>query len=283
MIKLLLAGIAVLAFAGAALSISPVYHNFGDVAVMGLKTQAFQITLSPGTARGTTLTYSIIGPDAVDFLLTTGPTADPFDPNYPCPAGAQGVVCSTGVEFRPRSMGPKKATLVVSDGRGSSNSAPVEGMAVAAICTHTVVPCNYALHYSGVVSWSGGDAGANVDVVQGVASCNATGDTELTSGPGLIGVEFDRSEEGRASSTWYRITVACPIRYPPEPARPAELGHGEFGSYKQPLGMTITQLNASGPPRLKGSDGEVSWDLCPNSQYQPAVRVGDSRRQGRCP
>ena len=106
------------------------------------------------------MTYSIIGPDAGDFLLTTGSTIDPFDPSSPCPAGAQGVVCTTGVEFRPRSMGPKKAILVVSDGRGSSNSAPVEGTAVAALCTHTVVPCNYALHYSGVVSWSDGDGRA---------------------------------------------------------------------------------------------------------------------------
>ena len=60
----------------------------------------------------------------------------------------------------------------------------------------------------------------NVDVEKGVASCNATGESELTSGPGLVAVEFGRNK------TFYRVTVACPTRYPPEPARPAELGHG---------------------------------------------------------
>ena len=271
LIKVLLAGLAALALGGAALSISPVYHNFGEVAVQASKTQEFQITLPPGTARGTTLRYSIMGPDAVDFILMAASTQDPFDPNFPCPPGAQGVICTMGVEFRPRSMGLKKATLVVTDGRGSSNSATVEGTAVAALCKPTVVWCNYAHHYSGVFSWSDGNDGVNVDVVQGVASCNVMGDpTPLASGPGLIAVEFDRDED---STTFFRITVACPTRYPPEPVRPVEFGKNDLSTYKQPLAMTIERVNA-GPPRLKGRDDEVSWNLCPNSQYRRPVRAG---------
>ncbi len=273
-----LPGIAAIALAGAALSISPASHNFGEVAVMGLKEQDFQIILSPGTPRGATLRYSIMGPDAGDFSLRYGPTQDPFHPNDPCPAGAQGVVCTTAVEFRPRSLGRKTATLTVSDGRGST-SATIQGTGVAALCKATVVWCN-SHHYSGVFSWSDGSGAVNVDVVQGVASCNVSGDVSpLTSGSGLLAVEFDLDEDG---TTFFRISAACPTRYPPEPVRPVEFGKHDLSSYKQPLAMSIGQVNR-GPPRLKGSDGEASWDLCPNSQFQPAVRTGASRGQGRCP
>jgi hypothetical protein len=278
--------------AAAALTLTPPYHNFGKVAVMGTASKTFTTTLPSGVTSGT-LTYSVTGPDAADFL---GDGTLPFGPSTGCSSSPQGLVCEWSVEFRPRSLGPSRAFLAVSDGLGSMTTATLEGEGVAAICKHTVVPCNYAHHYSGVVSWSGEGGHANVDVVEGVASCNAAGGDGggMTSGPGLIGVEFDRSIEmdARRSFTWYRITVACPIRYasepgyPPEPIRPAELGHDEFGSYKQPLGMTIDEAQAS-PPKLKGSNNEagdiVSWDLCPNAVFRPAVRVRDSRRQGRCP
>ena len=251
----------------AALTIAPASHDFGQVAVMGLKTQIFTTTLPPGVTSGT-LTYAITGPDAADFLDSG---TMPFGPNTSCPSGPQGVACEWSVEFRPRSMGPKRATLEVTDNSGNRITAALRGEAVAALCTNRVVFCNYAHHYSGVVSWSDGNAGVNVDVEKGVASCNATGESELTSGPGLVAVEFGESED--EPSPFYRITVACPTRYPPEPARPAELGHGELGSYKQPLRMTIADVN-KGPPRLKGDDGEVSWNLCPNAQYVRAVRQG---------
>jgi hypothetical protein len=184
-------------------------------------------------------------------------------------------------------MGQKHATLVVSVGPGNWTSATLEGEAVAALCTNRVVFCNYAHHYSGVVSWRGEGGHANVDVVKGVASCNATtGDgAGMTSGSGLIAVEFGKDDEMPAG--FYRITVACPIRYPPEPARPAELGHDEFGSYKQPLpsGVTVEQVHA-GPPNLKGSISEggdgVSWNLCPNSQYRLGRPEEDSPDEHRC-
>lgn len=276
-IKLLLAGVVILAVTGAALSITPVYHNFGKVPVGVFKEMEFKVTLSPRPTPGTTLRYVIRGADAVDFDLRSGTdidslnpaagaTVDPLDPLRGCAAGAQGVVCTVGVQFRPESMGPKKAALDVEHGRGST-SATLEGEGVAALCTHTVVPCNYAHHYSGVVQWSDGTAGVNVDVVKGVASCNALGESEMVSGPGIIGVEFGESAD--APSPFYRITVACPTRYPPEPARPAELGHGEFGSYKQKLNRTIVEVQTKGPPRLWAWEGEVSWNLCPHAQYVP--------------
>ena len=327
--RVLLAGASVLLVAGAAVTITPVYHNFGDVAVMGLKAKDFQVTLPAGSARGITLEVKIIGPDAGDFLM--GPnarglvrsTVDPFDSNYPCPAGAAGVVCGTQVEFRPRSMGPKKATLVVSDSRGNSNSAALEGTGVAPLCTHTVVPCNYALHFSGVFGWNYTVAGpasrytenVNVDVVNGVAACNGSATesgegrsrTGVIVGTGLIGVEFlsDRLY------TWvYQITAACPTPAWPEsgndpatPARPAELGQGDQSTYKLEFGMfrTGTTLDEAiaGVTELKGvtstptNDTDpgngvtgvvtVTWHLCPNARFQPATRDAESHRQGRCP
>jgi hypothetical protein len=243
------------------------------------------------------LTYAITGPDAIDFDAqrynrARAQTIDPFAPGS-CTAGPQALECTTTVEFRPQSIGPKSATLVVTDNHGNRATAALKGMGVAALCKVTIVPCNYAHHYSGVVSWAGGNDQVNVDVVRGMASCNSsiTDGGGPTTGPGLIAVELDQSKEGRVSSTWYRITVACPIRYQPDPALPAEMGHGEIGSYKQPLLMTIEDahngLVRKRSPRLRGTHSQVagetvSWDLCPDSLFQPGVRVRNSSRQGRC-
>lgn len=292
-IKISLAGVVGISVAGAALSIAPASHNFGKVAVMGSVQQAFTVTLPSGVARGASLTYAIAGPDAADFILPPpAGTIDPFDPMRPCPPGPQGRACSKEVVFWPHGLGPKQATLVVTDNSGNRATAALSGEGVKALCTNTVVWCNYAIHYSGVVSYAGEAGHVNVDVVQGVASCNAAspGESGLTTGPGLIGVEFGR--DGEMPGGFYRITVACPIHYTSEPGypavpdRPAELGHGEFGSYKQPLGMPLAQVNV-GPPRLKGTNSEgdvVSWDLCPNGQYQiaPIPDSGEREDQRRC-
>lgn len=283
---LLIGGIAT-----GALTIAPASHDFGKVAVMDFKADViYTTTLPPGAAPGTSLRYTITGPDAADFVYTfegSGPTVDPFDPNGPCTAGPQGVQCIGQVEFRPQSVGPKRATLEVTDNNGNRAVAAVRGEGVAALCLHTVVPCNYAHHYSGVVSWRGEEGHAIVDVVAGVASCNATvgGGAGMTSGPGLIGVEFGESAD--APKKFYRITVACPTRYPPEPTRPAELGHDEFGSYKQPLprGVDLGMIRAKLPQLTgfisEGADG-VTWELCPNSQYRVAPRPGERKDQRRC-
>jgi len=288
--KVLLACGSAVVVAGVALTITPAYHNYGEVGVMGLKVQTFRITLPPGSPRGIMLGYRIVGPDSLDFLMRGSQTIDPFDPNTSCGTGPQGVACTEEVEFRPRSPGPKKATLVAGDDRGSFTSATLEGKGVAPVCTHTVVPCNYALHYSGVVSYAGENGHVNVDVVEGVASCNAADSEQggITSGPGIIGVEIERNEDRqlRRTFTYYVITVACPIRYPPQPVRRAELGHMEFGSYKQPLGMALGEAIAA-PPRLKGQNNEgdelVSWNLCPNSQYRPAPRERLETEHDPCP
>lgn len=273
-IKVQLAGAALLGAVAAALTIAPSSRDFGDVAVLGRATYDFVATVSSLPA---TLEHTIMGPDALHFG-PSGRTTLSVSLANGCALGSGGVAeCRIQVEFHPLSPGPKTATLVVTDNGGNRATAALKGNGVGTPCTHTVVPCNYAHHYSGVVSWTDGTAGVNVDVVKGVASCNATGESELTSGPGLVAVEFDRSDE--APSPFYRITVACPTRYPPEPARPAELGHGELGSYKQPLGMPIEDVHKR-PPRLKGQDGEVSWNLCPNAQYVRAVRQGPNAAVG---
>jgi len=321
--KVLLAGASALLVAGAALTITPVYHNYGEVGVMGLKVQTFRITLPPGSPRGIMLGYRITGPDSLDFLMRGGQTIDPFDPNTSCTTGPQGVACTEEVEFRPRRPGPRKATLVAGDDRGSFTSATLEGKGVAPICTHTVVPCNYALHFSGVFGWNYTVAGpasrytenVNVDVVNGVAACNGSATesgegrsrTGVIVGTGLIGVEFlsDRLY------TWvYQITAACPTPAWPEsgndpatPARPAELGQGDQSTYKLEFGMfrTGTTLDEAiaGVTELKGvistptNDTDpgngvtgvvtVTWHLCPNARFQPATRDAESHRQGRCP
>ena len=211
----------------------------------------------------------------------------------------------------------KKATLVASDGRGSSNSASLEGMGVAPLCKHTVVPCNYSHHFSGVFGWSSTSSApgsryvqnVNVDVVEGVAACNGSATssengrslTGAITGPGLIGVEFLSDH----LYPWvYQITVACPSPAWPAtedavatPSQPAELGHGEMSSDKQPVGrrgMLLEEAIAS-VTKLEGSinfptnEGDpagmttITWHLCPNSRFQPATRQAGSVRQGRCP
>lgn len=275
--KLLLVGAVALALAEAYPKVSPPSHDFGNVGVMGLKETDFRATHSPDTPVGTTLTYGIEGPNAADFLVS-GP---------PCPSGTGGgPVCTVNVEFRPRSTGRRSAKLVVTDSRGNSQGVPVEGTGVLPICTHTVIPCNYAIHYSGVFSWQGGGEQVTVDVLQGVAACNGTApEGGRIQGPGLIGVEFGPLSSFQA---FYRITVACPSPafpgrdgYPATPSEPAELGHGEQSSDKQPLVMTLQQIQER-LPSLKHSISypagdaaagafTVSWDLCPNGRTIPSV------------
>lgn len=163
--KLLLVGAVALALAEAYPNVSPSSHDFGNVGVMGLKETDFRVTHSPDTPVGTTLTYGFEGPDKDDFHAS----------GVPCPSGTGGgPVCTVSVEFRPRKTGRRSAKLVVTDSRGNAALAPVEGTGVLPLCTHTVIPCNYAIHYSGVFSWQGGGEQVNVDVVRGVASCNGT-------------------------------------------------------------------------------------------------------------
>lgn len=282
--KLLLVGAVALALAEAYPNVSPSSHDFGNVGVMGLKETDFRVTHSPDTPVGTTLTYGFEGPDKDDFHAS----------GVPCPSGTGGgPVCTVSVEFRPRKTGRRSAKLVVTDSRGNAALAPVEGTGVLPLCTHTVIPCNYAIHYSGVFSWQGGGEQVNVDVVRGVASCNGTApEGGRIQGPGLIGVEFGPA--GVAS--FYRITVACPSPafpgrdgYPPTPSEPAELGHGEQSSDKVFLAMTPQQIQER-LPSLKHSISypagdaaagtfTVSWDLCPNGRSMTMPSAG---RQVRC-
>lgn len=263
--QLLLASSLILGATTLAITITPISHDYSQVPVSALASQSFRVTLPAATQAGTTLTFTIAGADPNDFVSAqAGKTVDPFTG---CSAGAQAITCTDSVGFRPKSLGPKQATLVVTDNHGNRATAALKGIGVAPLCTHTVVPCNYAHYFSGTFGWrsvSSGPGGSDtetvdVNVVNGIALCSggstssAQGRTRTGSinGPGLIGVEFLPDPV----HTWvYRITVACPsVAWPAtadEPAtasEPAELGRGEQSSDKQPtggVGLTLEQAIA---------------------------------------
>jgi hypothetical protein len=287
----------------AAITISPTSHDFGSVARRGIASVHFTLTVSPVTP-GATLRLTITGPDAADFSVNGAPNEpDTVDLNNParCAVSSQGAQCEVYVEFRPQSnsvLGPKAARLEAIDSRGNVATAPLKGKVVAALCEHKVVPCNYAMFYSGTVAWTSGLSGpggtesehVQVDVVNGVASCNGSATsaslgrtrTGSITGTGLIAVEFeetDTSTTGRPSPKIlvYRVTVACPSPAWPAtvdeaatPSRPAELGHNEQGSYNQPatggIGMNLEGSSSIPSPDADPANGitglvSVRWSL----------------------
>jgi hypothetical protein len=280
----------------AAITVSPTSHDFGDAARRGVVPADFTITVSPVT-QGAAVGQSITGPDAADFFVEGGTSINPGDPNR-CRVGSQSSVCHTFVEFRPQStsiLGPKVATLVLTDGSGTQLTVPLKGKVVAALCQHIVVPCNYAHLYSGTFNWTIGLSGSaasyresvQVDVRNGVAVCNGSAiDTDqgrtrtgAITGRGLIAVEFlDQYVDSlRAHRLAYRITAACPSPDWPAtddaaatPSRPAELGQGEQSSYDQPatggIGMNLDGSSSSPNPDADPSNGvtgliSVRWSL----------------------
>jgi hypothetical protein len=277
----------------AAITISPASHDFGDAARQGSVWALFQLTVSPVT-RGDTVRVSITGPDTADFAVGGQPNStQAIDPTT-CPVGSQGSVCDVGVEFHPQSgsiLGPKAATLVVTNRAGTRVTAALKGKVVAALCQHIVVPCNYAMFYSGTFDWSSGLSGPGgsysetvlVAVTNGVAFCSGTATdagngrsrTGAITGPGLIAVEFldEFVDSLRIHRLVYRITAACPSPHwpatadePATPSRPAELGHGEQGSYNQPA-------TGLGMKNLVGSSSDTSPDADPANGVTGLVSV----------
>lgn len=289
--------------ATAAITITPASYDFGEAAVKGMAIARFRVAL-PGSAAAAaairtsvafgTLTTSLTGPNAADFYSDDGPIVrvlvDPSAPYANCISGSQGYVCTILVSFRPQSLGPKTATLVVTDSLGNRATAQLKGKGVAALCEMKVVFCNYAHLYTGSFRWRttlSGPASSHtetvdVQVIKGVATCNgAATDSEngqTTTGPitgtGLIAVEFERDDTYRLV---YRITVACPSPAWPgtpdnprgTPSRPAELGDNEQKSYDQPAsGFGIDLIGSSSYPApetdsVNGVSGQVdvSWSL----------------------
>lgn len=241
----------------AAITITPASHDYGDYAVnaTAVNSPSFEVVLVPGAAPGTTLTFTVQGPDAGDFApLGLSRTIQVDRPNDGCVNTSQRSVCSKPVGFRPGSLGPKLATLVVTDNHGGRAIAQLKGKGVAPLCRHVVVPCNYSHFYSGAFSWTITLNGprsqytqtVDVTVTNGAALCHGvTTEREMgrsrtgaIAGPGLIAVEFLTDP---VHDTVYLISAACPspdwpgsIDEAPTPSRPAEMGHNEQNSEKQP-------------------------------------------------
>lgn len=287
--RLSLVGIIALSMTHAPITITPAAYDFGKspVGSDALPEKIFRITVSPNLVPRSRLSLQLIGLDKDDFVLATANEYNLEDRPSRCTISTQGAVCQAEVEFRPRSVGPKRARLEVFDRAGNWVEAEVKGEGIAATCLSRVVPCNFAHLWTGVFGWrsvsnsSGSQETETVDVIvtRGVAFCNggATSSAEgrthtgRIQGPGLFAVEFLKDP----GIPWvYRITAACPSPHWPKvvdpnparpeeaviaeetPSRPAELGHNEQSSDKQiasKTAMTLEQLIS----RLSTLEGRI--------------------------
>jgi len=254
-----------------AFTLQPLSADLGEVAVGGGSNAKQFVVSDPAGAARDSITPTLSGRDAADFVLEQGGCN-----NWP----AQNQ-CSLYVYFYPKSKGVKVAQLDVRDRKGRTVSASLKGTGVAPVCTNNVVFCNYAFLYSGNFDWTTASETVKVQVVNGVATCNGSATLQgrpkgIVSGTGLVAVEFVRGtipdsagKEGPERLV-YRVTVACPSPAVPAtsdgaalPSRPAELGDFFQQTYNQPV-------DAVAPRTLVGSistpvEGEgtvsVSWSL----------------------
>ena len=274
-----IAGAAALGAAAFVISIQPMSHDFGQIAVGGRsKGMTFRVTLPTGAGPGDTTIAKIVGADATDFIIfdvNTGTQCEGGLPSTyspsPYPSNWRSGSCTYEVDFQPGSyVGPKVARLEVSDRRGGVAKATLTGTAVAPLCTNNVVFCNYAHLYSGTFNWinkissptSSHSENVQVTVTLGVAVCNGTvtdtdngqSTTGAVTGKGLIGVEFDGEVDPKtkATRTVYRISVACPspafaaTEYvAATPSRPAELGDFFQETLNQPIASVGVDLVGS--------------------------------------
>ena len=297
-----LAGIAVLGFGkAAAIQIVPSRYDFGKVVVMGVGQppkkpgmMVFEIFFPDGVKPSS---VTLTGPHAAEFGLYTSLSG--------CPKVHGGVLCEQWLDFAPRSLGQKTATLVATDDKGNTATAALTGEGIGAVCEIKVVWCNYAHLYSGTLIWNGGTQApgsqsreqVQVDVIAGAATCNGTvteseqGRTKIgtITGPGLVAVEFDRDGQNKPV---YRITVACPspswpatADTPATPSEPAELGHNEQNSYDQPApygpGMNLKgDYSTPYSDSVNGQTGTtwVSWELC-QQRYSKVVQVAGQNKR----
>jgi hypothetical protein len=215
------------------------------------------------------VSYRITGTDAGDFKPDSGQFEQPW---VGCPSNPPNLACDLYVTFSPKSLGPKVATLEVTDNRGSRATAQLKGNGVYPICENKVVFCNYGFRYSGIFGWtialkgpaSQDSTWATVYVKNGAAVC-AGGSSSISSdgqsirgvisGKGLFAVEW---LEDPMYPWVYQITAACPTPNIPasadgyraaSPSQPAELGHNDMTTYKMPdprikQGWTLQQAVA---------------------------------------
>jgi hypothetical protein len=296
-LRLSLAGVIALSMTHAPITLTPGSHDFGDITVYGMSPGFdFRISLPSSTAFGNSLTVKLTGPDMPDFVLNAANSINLGDPNSGCKLSPQGAVCTTNVDFRPRTLGPKLAQLLVSDAQGNQTYAVLKGKGIAAMCVYRVVPCNFAHLWGGVFTWTSVGTGpgsretetVEVNVVAGNATCTggATSSSQGKTrtgrimGKALFAVELLKDPV----YPWvYRITAACPSPNwpatedePETPSRPAELGHGEMSSENQPATsdrtMTLEKL-FSILSRLEGSITYPSPDTDPLNGVTGSVTV----------
>jgi hypothetical protein len=157
LIGTLLLGVA--AAAAATITITPLSHDFGQAPLNGGPERTFTITMSPAALATDSMRAVLAGPDAADFEVDL--TQPPGHLSQP--GGAMSALilqsscvriwrtgtCQYLVRFRPKSLGPKFALLVVGIRPGyTANPATLKGVGVFG-CRPNWVPCNYADNYSG--------------------------------------------------------------------------------------------------------------------------------------
>ena len=221
---------AVVAAQGGQLAVSPAQVDFGKAVVRG--TARRDVTVS--SAVGDTLSLSISGPNASEFQLDVSSVL--------CNRNGNPIAsCPAGVFFSPASLGRRTATLLVTNPRGQRFTVALVGEGVQeAMCTATIVFCNYAHLYTGTFTWqislqapsSSDVTNVQMNVIDGKASC--TGSTVSTSqgadtirqailGSGLFAVEFVQDPLYPVA---YKISAACPTPVGGGRSQPASLGNG---------------------------------------------------------
>jgi hypothetical protein len=242
------------------------------------------------------------GPDAAEWVFAMNKAVlNGIEGALPCertPNG--GKVCVVEVEFRPHSVGAKRAVLRVTKIGGGTATATLTGTGVIPLCTYTVVPCNYAHLYDGTFSWTirlqgphgSDDLSVIASIEAGRVNCNGSQVTRRPDGVswtgtivgrGLIGVEFIADEAYPLASS---ITVACPSARFPDHAdgsrgwdsEPAEVG-SSFSFQTPPARARVAGEPLAGtlnypPPEtdaLNGVTGTVSvqWNLWRTGQPPP--------------
>jgi len=289
------------------LAVAPGSHDFGTAALNATIPFEFQLTgVTASTADS--LRVSLAGPDAGDWYVSTAPPPNDWQGCYwggrNDPASARvlghavpfpGSCSPLVVTFRPRSVGPKTATLVLTDHRGNRVTAMLRGEGIEAGCQPVLVPCNYAGLYSGTIKFKSVDTTTTDDfkslqetvitvtVIGGTAQCSGSvteweirghkgvpesemkGRGDIT-GPGLVAIEFDFRE----GAPVYIVTFSCPE---PDMVRESRSLAGGTGTSERFPGAPVEwnggrlvadpQLSSADPdqmPSLIGNFRHDRWD-----------------------
>ena len=120
-----------------ALTITPSVHDFGSVPI-GASSAGFDFTvaLPAGGGPADTVTVTVTGPDAGDFTVDASPLSTT------CHSAVwRSGACKVGVQFTPKAVGPRTATLVVADSRGNQGTATLKGTGVRLGCAGAPASC----------------------------------------------------------------------------------------------------------------------------------------------